>query len=234
MNSNNLSTSTNPLPESWVERMFDRMLLDFGKKFTDQWQGADPDKLVKHWAHEMAQYSAQEIKRGLDAMQGRDWPPTLPEFKKMCRPATDRMVAYYEAVAGVQARDRGEAGEWSHPAIYWAAARMSFDLKNQTYSQIKYQWEIALDKEMDKGEWESIPQPMLALPDIGKSALSKESAAKMIEQLGATATVKNAEEKTDHKRWAKRIMERQKRGDKALSVLQINFAREAVAASEVH
>ena len=39
---------------------------------------------------------------------------------------------------------------------------------------------------------------------------------------------KKLEDKTDHRLWAKRIMERHKKGDKTLSNIQINFAKEAL------
>ena len=205
--------------------MFDEMLLDFGKKFVDQWASADPDKLLAYWAQQMASYSGAEIRRGLDAQKKLDWPPTLPQFKKLCRPGVDSMTAYYEAVAGAQARAAGEMGKWSHPAIYWAAMPLSFDLGLLPFSQIKGRWEQALAEQMDKGEWAPIPQPMLALPEPGKGKLSREGAAKMMEDLGAAGILKP---KTDHKLWAKKIMERHKRKDKTLTMIQIKFAKEAL------
>lgn len=224
-----LSTSTSPLPESWIEKMFDKMLLDYGKKFTDQWAGSDPDKLIRHWAHEMASYTGPEISRGLAAMESRDWPPSLPEFKKMCRPPVDEMAAYYEALAGLQAREKGEIGSWSHPAIFWAAAKMTFDLKNQTYSQCKPRWERVLQEQMDKSEWHAIPAPMLALAEPGQTKLSKEKAAQVLNEIGAADVLKP---KTDHKLWAKRIIERAKKPNHGLSAIQIRFAKEALEVRE--
>lgn len=220
--------STIPLPEAWVEKMFHKMLLDYGKKFTDQWGGADTDDLIKHWANELSGYTGAEIKRGLAAMESRDWPATLPEFKKMCRPPADPLVAYYEAVAGVRARAAGEMGAWSHPAIYWAAMPLSFDLGAQTYSQIKVRWERALDEQLDRGEWEPIPRPMLALAAPGKTQMSRADAAKRIRELNATAVIKKAADGIDHKRWAKNILERLARGDKTLLLIQIKDAKMAM------
>lgn len=220
-----LSTSTEALPVSWIERMFDRMLLNYGKKFTDQWGGADPDKLIAHWAAEMASYSPQEIKRGLDALELRDWPPTLPEFKKMCRQPISETAAYYEAINGIHARDAGEIGAWSHPAIYWAAVSMAFDLKNTTYAQIKERWNAALEREMSKGQWVAIPEPVKALPTPGKADLSRDDAAKMIKKLGAATTVERKPGSLD---WAHRILDRQKKGDKYLTMTVVKMAREAL------
>ena len=226
------STSTSALPESWVERLFQRMLLDYGKKFSDQWGGADTDALIAHWSQELASYTGAELKRGLDALSTRDWPPTLPEFKKLCRSPVDPLVAYYEAVAGVSARAGGEFGKWSHPAIYWAAMPLAFDLGSQTYSQIKPRWERALAEQMDKAEWAAIPVPMLALALPGTAALSRENAERMLTQLKATTVAKKAGSQIDHKAWARRILERERRKDSSLSLLQVRFAKEALSAPQ--
>jgi hypothetical protein len=226
-----LSTSTEALPERWVEEMLDRMFLTYGKRFVDQWAGTSTDKLIAHWSRELAGYLPQEIRRGLDALESRDWPPTLPEFKKLCRPAIDATVAYYEALEQGQKREMGEAGEWSSPAVYWAWQKIgAFDFKNQSYSQLKTRWEKALADEIEKGAWPAVPEPRLALPEPGKSHLSKEKATQMINELNATGTIKKAEAKVDHKLWARRIIKRAEEGDSKLSPLQINFAREALKA----
>lgn len=220
------STSTTALPEKWVERLFERMLLDYGKKFGDQWAQADMDTLIAHWARELAGYSGVELKRGLDALAARDWPPTLPEFKKLCRRPLDVSAAYFEAVAGVQARAAGEYGKWSHPAIYWAAMPLAFDLGSQTFSQIKPRWETALHEQMDRGEWAEIPQPMVALPAPGKAKTSREEASRMLRDLGATTIVTDAAG-NDPKRWARKLLEREAAGEK-LTLTQASMAREAL------
>lgn len=220
------STSTNALPESWVERLFERMLLDYGKKFSDQWGGADTDTLIAHWSRELAGYTGAELKRGLDALGTREWPPTLPEFKKLCRRPLDSTAAYYEAVAGVQARVAGEYGKWSHPAIYWAAMPLSHDLRESTYSQIKPRWEAALAHQLEQGEWAEIPQPMIALPAPGKAKTSREEAAQRLRELGASTIVKDGAGR-DAKRWARNLLEREAAGEVLLPI-QSRFAREAL------
>lgn len=220
------STSTTALPEAWVERLFDRMLLEYGRKFTDQWGGADSDTLIAHWSRELAGYTGAELKRGLDALATREWPPTLPEFKKLCRRPLDSTTAYYEAVAGVQARAAGEYGKWSHPAVYWAAMPLAFDLGNQTYSQIKPRWEAALFEQLDKGEWPEIPQPMTALPAPGKTKTSREEAARRLRELHATGIVKD-HRGGDMRGWARTLLEREAAGESLLPI-QSRFAREAL------
>lgn len=190
---------------------------------------------IDNWAASWAEAFEEEgitpadIKVGLKACRTKyDSPPSCAQFIKACRPTADPTRAYYEAVSGVQARAKGEMGAWSHPAIYWAAMPLAFDLGNQTYSQIRPRWERALAEQMDRGEWAAIPEPMLALPEPGKGVLSKESAAKMLEELGAADVAKTACSPADHKRWARIIIERVKKPHHGLSSLQIKFAKEAL------
>jgi hypothetical protein len=97
------------------------------------WRDTNIELVKQLWADEMGKLSNDDLRRGYGALMSRDWPPSLPEFIKLCRPTIDPTVAYYEAVAGMQARERGEVGKWSHPAIFWAAVQISaFDLKNQS------------------------------------------------------------------------------------------------------
>ncbi len=220
------STEVRSLPIKWIESLFERMLFEYGKKFSDQWGGSDPEALKAHWAKRLGDLNGEELKRGYGKLEGREWPPTLPEFRNLCRPQADSMVAYYEAVAGVQARQAGEMGTWSHPAIFWAAMPMAFDLGTQTFSQIKGRWEKALADQMERGEWAPVPAVMVALPAPGKSDLSREKAAKMLSDLGASNVLKP---RTEHTIWYRNILARQKRGDRTLTMVQINFALEAAA-----
>jgi hypothetical protein len=104
----------------------------------------------------------------------------------------------------------------------------AFDLKQQSYSQIKARWEKALQDEMDKGQWPAVPEPMLSLPEPGKSHLSREHADRMVKELHAESVIKSANSNVDHKLWARRIIKRQEAGDKTLTMIQIRFAQEAL------
>lgn len=226
------STSTNALPESWVEKMFHKMLLEYGKKFTDQWGGADTDELIAHWARELGGYTGPEIKRGLAELDKRDWPPTLPDFKKLCRPPINELNAYHEAVAGLEARGKGEVGVWSHPAVFWAASLLKTDLMGQTYAQVKSKWEQALKGQMERTEWADIPPARIALPPPDTSPRARSHAAKMLRDLNAAGIMKTSMDGIDHRRWAKLIMRRLENKDKSLSMIQIEFAKIALGVED--
>jgi hypothetical protein len=204
------------------------MLLTYGKKFTDQWGGADPDKLIGHWAQQLGSYTTAELKRGFAALETKDWPPSLPEFKKLCRPPIDSASAYYEAIEGLQRRERGEVGTWSHPAIFWAAASMTYDLLNMTFAAMQKRWDAALIAQMEKGQWESIPKPMVALPAPGHTKTDKQNADRMLAQYKAMDTFN----KNGHRSWVEKVFERQKAGDPTLPGIAVRFAKEAMSVKD--
>ena len=194
-----LSTLTNAIPDSWVEKLFERMVGLYGNKFLDMWGKTDLLQVKAIWAQELGKLTREEIAKGANALIKQEWCPTLPQFIKLCRTDIDAVTAYYEAVNGVVNREKGEMGEWSHPAIFWASVKVgAFDLKNQTYSNIKARWERALDEEINKGQWADIPQAQIALP-APATPVSKDIAEKYLSE---TQIIKKQESKTDHKRWA--------------------------------
>ena len=217
--------------KSVMETLYDRLDGAYPHKWRSNFPTADAiDNWQVSWAEAFEEEGIKpsDIRAGLKACRTKyDWPPSCAEFIKACKPSVDPMVAYYEAIAGIESRKRGEVGKWSHPAVYWAAMPLAFDLGSQSYSQMKARWEQAFNEQMNKGEWAAIPAPTLALSAPGKGELSREKAGEMLAEIGAAGVLKS---KTDHKLWAKKIIERDKQGDKTLSALQVKFAREALAA----
>ena len=225
----NLSTQSTfkPLPDEWIEKLFLKMSGLYGNKFKTMWAENDLRSVKAIWAEELGKLSRDEIARGANALMSQEWPPTLPQFIKMCRIEIDPLKAYYEALNGAVARESGAVGDWSHPAIFWAMVAVgAFDMKNQTYSQIKGRWESALADQIGRGSWADIPVPAVALP----APTQKAEKAVAEKYLAETQVIKHDDGKTDHKRWAKKIMERHRQGDKTLLPIQIAFAKEALSA----
>jgi hypothetical protein len=222
---NPLSTSTNAIPEKWIDALFAKLHSFYGTRFLDMWRGNDLQTVKAVWTQELSKLSRDEVAKGANSLVNQEYCPTLPQFINLCRIKIDSVAAYYEAVNGVVARDKGEMGEWSHPAIFWASVKVgAFDLKNQTYSNIKARWERALDEEINKGQWSNIPKAQIALPAPVTQA-TKDIAEKY---LAETQIIKKQESKTDHKRWAKVILQREKDGDKTLTHIQLSMAKDAM------
>lgn len=213
------SSTSNAAPISWVESLFKKMGAMYGNKFIDMWRTSDIEAVKQLWSEEMGKLSREDLKRGYDALLTREWPPTLPEFVQMCKPQIDVLTAYYEALAGVTDRSRGDMGNWSHPAIFWAATPLTFELLNQTYSQIKQTWEAALKAQLAKNQWEAIPQPAIRL-----EAPARKDAEKVVRDLGIAKALKP---RTDHRAWIEKVL-----NDKNAPMTAKKFAREAQGIKE--
>lgn len=150
--------------------------------YMNKWRREFPsEQAVANWRETWAEglederVTLAEIKRGVSQCRKHfDWPPSLPEFLKLCRPALSPEVAFAEAVKQMNRRNYlmgtaqlpGEtlqADEWTHPAIYWAALEMGRDLFDYEYKQLAVRWRLALDQAFAKPKG-AVPPPMLALP----------------------------------------------------------------------
>lgn len=220
-------------PKGPGDVVFAELMLLYGARFGQQWAGLTPREIKASWNQRLADFSAAEISRGLEACLGLDWPPTLPEFMRLCRPAISPEAAYHEAVVGMAARARGERGEWSHPAIYWAAVRVtSHDLLSTGWQAIRSRWEAALRDVLAKGRWEPVPDPAPALPAPGQAMLSREQQRQAMEQVKSVATGADPEQagqRRDMKAWARRIIA----DPKGRTAAVVDMAKRALAIEEV-
>jgi hypothetical protein len=224
---NSPTSHRQPVPLQWVENLFEHMHSCYGAKFAQLWQCTDTSTVKKVWAAELGKLTVEDLNRGLAALVMCKWPPTLPEYIALCKkPGITPAAAYAEAIAGLNARERGEIGSWSHPSIYFAATCMSFELRQEHYAAIKPRWEAVLEKEMLKGEWPSILKPTLAYsPSAEKIRPSSEEAERMLKKLGAAGML---QKKQDHRAWIARVFQRLQRGDSSLPGIAVGFAHQAI------
>lgn len=202
-----LQTDRQPMPMAWVDRLFMRLSVMYGQQFAAQWASVDEQAMKAAWAQDLAGFSGEEIAAGVEACKSRRYVPNLPEFMMLCRPALDPVTAHAEAVLGMQDRKRGEQGEWSHPAVYWAAVRVgAHDLLNQSFSVIRARWEKELRESFAKGAWVPVPAPSLALPAPGADVTCNAEAQKKIEAIA----VQSQKPRKDSKGWARKILDNQK------------------------
>lgn len=187
------STSRKTIPEVWIERLFEQFSGLYGMKFVDQWRGCDIAAVKRVWSEVLGGYTADEIKRGLDACMTRVFPPTAPEFSMLCRPPLDHERAFHEAVEQMRRREHGE-DSWSAPAVYWAAAKLGRDLMVHPYVAIKGRWQSALDEAIAgvrsgllPGE---VPCRREALPAPGKCSISPEEGKRRIAVMREALTAK--------------------------------------------
>ncbi|RZS80638.1 hypothetical protein [Pigmentiphaga kullae] len=221
-----------PTARAAAASLIAHMRNEYGEKFARQWAHVKADDQIDHWARRLAGYTAGEVRRGLVALSTRPYPPTLPEFLGLCRPPIDAEAAFHEAVAGMQARQRGELGEWSHPAIYWAAVRVSsHDLLANGYAVMRGRWENALRDWLSKGRWADIPMPAVALPAPGAAVTSDDEARRRLKQLGAGGILHSAGSGCDTG-WAQRILDREAAGRDRPCIAALRMARRALGVAE--
>ncbi|MDF3858098.1 hypothetical protein P3W70_07060 [Achromobacter denitrificans] len=219
-----------PVPLAWAARLIERMQALYGAKFALQWEGIAPARLAEVWAQEIADYSAEEIQRGLASCRGRTFPPTIPEFLGLCRPTLNPEAAYHEAVAGVSARASGAMGSWSHPGVYWAAVRIGqHDLLNMGWQAVRGRWEYALRDVMEQGRWEPIPAPTIALVAPGQNVSTRDEAQKFLREIKKRTGHGIFAQVTDHRAWAQRLIDRAKKGE-PIPPTVLQMAQNAVAA----
>lgn len=219
-----------PLPVAWAARLIERMQALYGRKFAEQWEGIEPARLAEVWAQEIADYTAEEIQRGLASCRGRTFPPTLPEFLGLCRPTLNPEAAYHEAVAGVSARSRGVIGQWSHPGVYWAAQRVgAHDLLNMGWQAIRSRWEYALRDVMAQGKWEAIPTPSLALVAPGGNVSTREEALAFLRDIKQRTGHSLLPSIMDHRAWAQRIVAKAQNGESVTPTV-LRMAQRAIDA----
>lgn len=120
--------------------------------------GIKPELLREQWAAELVALEPHEIDRGLGECRRRDFVPGIGEFVRMCRPALDPEYAWHEAQEGVRARDRGERGVWSHPAVWRAACAMNHEIRTGSFAQYRKRWEMFLGREFERGWGDDVPE----------------------------------------------------------------------------
>jgi len=170
------------LPIAWVERIFTVLSARYGKQFADMWAGQNTAAIKAVWSDDMAGFTGDEIRRGLEACKTRRYPPSLPDFIELCRPPLNHEQAFYEAVQGMARFRMGENVVWSHPAVYWAAAAMGNDIMTAPYSSLKARWSASLARAIGQGR-KTTPAPAPALPAPPKVVADPERVSQMLGEL---------------------------------------------------
>lgn len=185
-----LSTSTQL---EWIERLFARLGAMYGSKFAAMWEGQSIDSVKRVWREDLAEFSPEEIGRGVSACKTREWPPTLPEFIKLCRPVIDYERAFLDATEQMQLRKTGE-DSWPVAALFWAVNKLGGDFDKFAYRDISIRWKKALDdahEAVKNGMMpDVIPPRMESLPAPGNTMIDRELAAKRIAELRAVLSGK--------------------------------------------
>lgn len=76
------------LPTAWIDRIFDKLSLAYGREFLGRWEGLDLNAVKSDWAHELAGFERfpEGIAHALTHLDPVK-PPTVFQFRDLARKA---------------------------------------------------------------------------------------------------------------------------------------------------
>lgn len=79
---------SNPLPPEWVDRIFTKLSLTYGRAFMSQYEGLDPAAVKADWGVELAGFQRlpDALRYGLQNLPA-DRVPNVLQFRALCRRA---------------------------------------------------------------------------------------------------------------------------------------------------
>jgi hypothetical protein len=77
------------LPAAWVDRIFEKLTLVYGRDFIGRWEGTDLNAVKSDWGHELSGYERfpQDIAWALQHLPERA--PSVIEFRRIARGAPE-------------------------------------------------------------------------------------------------------------------------------------------------
>ena len=89
------------MPELTLEHcegLVEKMRLLYGRKFDQQWESVlahyRMEPLIAEFHDALKTMTPAELSRGMQVMRTKDWPPTVPEFARWCRPVSHLDAAW--------------------------------------------------------------------------------------------------------------------------------------------
>jgi len=80
-----MSKPAKPLPTAWVEKIFRKLTLTYGREFVGRWEGLNTADVIDDWAHELSGFESwpEALAWGLSNLPPGK-PPTVVEFRALC------------------------------------------------------------------------------------------------------------------------------------------------------
>ena len=100
------------LPAQWVERIFHKMALIYGRDFLRRWDGMDIEEVKADWAQELGRFAGNsEAIRWALAHVPEAHPPTVREFAKLCEMPAKSAMLHIECARAFTAMGKLDAAE---------------------------------------------------------------------------------------------------------------------------
>lgn len=185
--------------------LIDQLFARLEAMYPQRWRASFPSgAAIEAWretwsdAFDEERVTPQDVGNAVRACRKKyDWPPSLTEFLKLCKPPIDHESAYVEACKQMSERDSGR-DVWSSPAIYWAAREYGVhELRQSTWQSAKVRWCRVLDEQLAKPEQLPVPARMTALPEPGAGTADPAKVKAALELLKSSLLSKSAVLKGD-------------------------------------
>jgi hypothetical protein len=123
-----------PLPAAWVDKIFSRLALAYGRDFLARWEGQEMAEVKADWARELQGFADMPyaIAHGLENIPA-DKPPTAKQFRAICNTVPARQLMGLPAPAekpsaGVAARIATIAQAACNDPRAWASRLRDIEL----------------------------------------------------------------------------------------------------------
>lgn len=97
------------LPNTWIDRIFTKLTLVYGREFLNRWEGVPIEAVKADWAHELDGFDKwpEAIAHALQNLPP-DRPPTVLQFRALCRSAPPKPLPQLPAPKADPARVKAE------------------------------------------------------------------------------------------------------------------------------
>lgn len=86
------SETLRALPSAWIDRLFERFSVMYGKHWFDLWADVPQEAVKAAWSEDLAFASGDQIRKALDHCKAHcKFPPTSPEFVGLCKSFAESM-----------------------------------------------------------------------------------------------------------------------------------------------
>ena len=137
-----------------ISELFIWMAAVYGRTWTSQYAGETAKVAAAAWSEGLSELSDGHVEAGRHAVlkRGGDWPPSLPEFRRLC-------LGLGEAGAAIEAAMRGDR---THPiARHLIAGVISFDRDRLSAKDLEKRYRAGLADARQAAERDAITRPAL-------------------------------------------------------------------------
>lgn len=102
------------LPAAWVDRIFEKLSLVYGRDFTGRWEGMDLNTVKSDWAHELSGFAQHPEAIAWALQNPPERAPSVLDFRKIARLAPEQKAPQLEYSAAGKARVEAELAKLGH------------------------------------------------------------------------------------------------------------------------